>query len=157
MRTKIILHRSLILSVLLYRYGSWTATADLERRPRSSKTNATELGISYREHKMNRLTAGQYPSQISGAFAVKHHNLSWCGHVCRNDALLKIILHSVHGMKGFTEVDSVNRGRTTSRNGRASRCHHCSTLPEGRRHWVAITAEASVGVPQRRLGITGFD
>ena len=28
---------------------------------------------------------------------------------------------------------------------------------EDRRRWAAITAEASVGVPQRRLDVTGFD
>ena len=41
-------------------------------------------------------------------------------HVCRHNMLPKIILQGL--------VDHVNRGRTTSRNGRVSRCHHCSTL-----------------------------
>ena len=30
-------------------------------------------------------------------------------------------------------------------------------VADDRRRWAAITAEASVGVPQRRLGVTGFD
>ena len=29
--------------------------------------------------------------------------------------------------------------------------------PEDRRRWAAIIAEASVGIHQRRLGVTGFD
>ena len=44
--------------------------------------------------------------------------------------------------EGVAAVDRVNRGRTTSRNGRAGRCHHCSALqrtgvngrPSQRRH-----------------------
>ena len=53
--------------------------------------------------------------------------------------------------EGVAEVDRVSRGRTTSRNGRASpRC--------GR--WAAITAEASVGYPNDAWAsrpFTGFD
>ena len=30
-------------------------------------------------------------------------------------------------------------------------------VAEGRRRWAAITAETSVGVPQRSLKVTGFD
>ena len=34
-----------------------------------------------------------------------------------------------------------------------------SLLPvaEDRRRWATITAETSVGIPQQRLGVTGFD
>ena len=59
--------------------------------------------------------------------------------------------------EGVAEVHRVNRGRTASRSGRASRCRHCSALqrtnvdgrPSQRRHLS--------GVPQRRPGVTGFD
>ena len=54
-------------------------------------------------------------------------------------------------------VETIAPINKTSRNGRASRCHHCSALQRSRRRWAAVTAETSVGVPQRRLGVTGFD
>ena len=32
-----------------------------------------------------------------------------------------------------------------------------TSVAEDRRRWTAITADASVGLPKRRLGVTGFD
>ena len=54
-------------------------------------------------------------------------------------------------------IINVCRGRTTSWNGRAGRCHHCFALQRtgvgGRpSQWRHLS-----GVPQRRLGVTGFD
>ena len=58
---------------------------------------------------------------------VKRRKLSWFGHVCSHDTLLKIILQ-VPWMESVTEVDRESCERTTSRNGQASQCHHCSAL-----------------------------
>ena len=48
--TKIMLYRSLVLSVLLYWFESWTLTADLERL---TQAFLNKCYISYREHKTN--------------------------------------------------------------------------------------------------------
>ena len=52
--------------------------------------------------------------------------------------------------EGVAEVDRVSRGRTTSRNGRASRCHHCPALqrtgvdgqPSQQRHLLGYPNDA---------------
>jgi hypothetical protein len=96
--TKIVLYRSLVLSVLLYGCESWTLTADLERRIQAfeNKCFRRMLGISYREHKTNEyvwqqvsILAGPQELLLS---TVKRRKLSWFGHVCRHDTLPKIIL-----------------------------------------------------------------
>ena len=53
--TKIKLYKSLVLSILLYICGSWTLTADLERRIQAfeNKCYRRMLDMSYREHKTN--------------------------------------------------------------------------------------------------------
>ena len=53
-------------------------------------------------------------------------------------------------MEGVAEVD-----RTREWTGQSM--SSLLRVVEDRRRWVAITAEASVLVPQRRLGVTGFD
>ena len=60
------------------------------------------------------------------------------------------------------EVDHVNRGRATSIGmdgpfDMSSLLRSPIRVADDRRRWAAITAEASVGVPQPRLGVTGFD
>ena len=51
----------------------------------------------------------------------------WCRARTQIEAYL-VQSSIIHHMQGVTEVERVNRGRTTSRNGRASRCHHCYML-----------------------------
>ena len=87
---------------------------------------------------------------------VKRRKLFWFRHVCRHDTLLKIILQdSVDGRrrrgrsrKSWKDNIKEWTGQSMSR---------LLGVAEDRRRWAAITAEASVRVPQRRLGITGFD
>ena len=70
------------------------------------------------------IATSQYPRRTSGDFTVNRRKLSWFGHVCRHDTLLKIIplvQGTVDGI-GVAEEDRVNSVRTTSRNVHASRC-----------------------------------
>ena len=78
---------------------------------------------------------------------VKRRKLSWFGNVCRHDTLPKIIL------QGYMDGKR-RRGRL---------CKYWKDIKEWTgqsmssllpKSWAAITAEASVGVPQRRLGIS---
>ena len=131
--TKIKLHKSLDLSILLYGCVSWTLTADLERQIQAfeNKCYRRMLFISYREHKtieyawqqVNILAGRQEFFSLS---TVKRCKLSRFGHVCRYDMLPKIIPQgTVDCRLVIAEEDLVNHGRTTSRNGQASICHHC--------------------------------
>ena len=59
-------------------------------------------------------------------------------------------------MVGEAEEDRVNDGRTSSKNGQASRSRHCCALRMTRGRWAVTAADASAGVPQRRLSVTGI-
>jgi hypothetical protein len=160
--TKIVLYRSLVLSVLLYGCESWTLTADLERRIQAfeNKCFRRMLGISYREHKTNEyvwqqvsILAGPQELLLS---TVKRRKLSWFGHVCRHDALPKIILQgTVDGKRRRGRPRKSWRDNIKEWTGQSM--SSLLRVAEDRRRWAAVTAEASVGVPQRRLGVTGFD
>ena len=54
-QTKILLYKSLVLSIMLYGCETWTLTEYLERRIIAFETKPYShiLGISYREHKTN--------------------------------------------------------------------------------------------------------
>jgi len=160
--TKIKLYKSLVLSVLLYGCESWTLTTDLERRIQAfeNKCYRRMLGISYREHITNdyvwqrvNILAGRQEFLLS---TVKRRKLSWFGHVCRHNTLSKIILQG-----------NVNGGRRRGRPRKSWKDNikewtgqSMSSLlrvAEDRDRWATIAAEASVGVPQRRLGVMGRD
>ena len=68
---------------------------------------------------------------------VKRRTLSWIGHVCRNGTLVKIMLQG-------TADGSRRRGRPRK------------SWKDNRSRWAAITEDAAVGEPQRRLGVTGI-
>ena len=53
--TKIKLYKSLVLLIVLYGFGSWTMTADLERQIQTfeNKCYRRMLGISKEEHQTN--------------------------------------------------------------------------------------------------------
>ena len=111
------------------------------------------LGISYREHKTNEyiwqqvsIAAGPQELLLS---TVKHHKLSWfgvsvamirCWRSCCRAPWTEVV----------PEVDRISRERTTSRNGRTSRCHHCYALqrtgvdgrPSQRRHLSVFPNDA---------------
>ena len=88
------------------------------------------LGISYRVHETNEYVwqqvdiLGRHQELLLST--VKHHKLSWFGHVCHCDTLQKIILQR-------TVDGSRHRGRPRKswedniKNGQASKCHHCCT------------------------------
>ena len=64
-----------------------------EANPGFLKTNATGGCLAYHTGSIKRIcmATGHYPFWTSGGFTVKRRKLSWFGHVCRHDALPKII------------------------------------------------------------------
>ena len=154
--TKIILNWSLVLSVLLYGCERWTLTADLERRIQAFENECYRrmLGISYREHK-----ASEYVwHQVSILAGLQELLLSTVCRVCRHDTLSKILLY----IQGCVDGRRRRGGPRESWNDNIREWMGQSMssllrLAGDRRRWAAITTEASVGVPQRRLGVTGFD
>ena len=85
-------------------------------------------------------------------WTVKRRQLSWLDHVCRHDMLPMIIL------QGYVdERRRRGRPRKSWKEWTGQSKSSLLRVAEDRRRWAAITAEASVGVPQRRLGVTGFD
>ena len=86
----------------------------------------------------------------------KRRKLSWFGHVCRHDTLPKIILQgSVDGKRrrGIPRKSSKDNIEEWTGQSMSSLLR----VAEDRRRLSAVTLESAVGVPQRRLGVTGFD
>ena len=103
---KLILFKSLLVSILLYGCESWTLTADLDRRIQASEYLCYRrlLSISYTEHRTNEFV-GQQVTNHAGSeepllATVKRRELAWYGHKSRQDSLAKIILQgTVEGKK----------------------------------------------------------
>ena len=55
------------------------------------------------------------------------------------------------------EEDRVNRGRDNIKEWTGQSLSSLLHIADNRSRWAAITTEASVGVPQRRLGVTGVN
>ena len=94
----------------------------------------------------------RYPHWTSGAFTVKRHKLSWIGHVCRHDTLLKIILlGTVDGSRrrGRPHKSWKDNMKEWTGQSMSSLLH----ITDDRGRWSVIAAGASVGVSQRRLGV----
>ena len=121
------LYKSLVLLKGCHR---WTLTADLERRIQAfeNKCYRRMLGISYREHNINEyvwqqvniLARCQEPL-LSTVESYHGSTMSVVMTRCRRSH------YKEKWMVGVAEEDHVNYGRTTSRNGQPSRCHHCCT------------------------------
>ena len=74
------------------------------------------------------------------------------GHVCRHDTLPKILL--------LGTVGGISRRRKTSKSmeiqHQGQSMSSLLRITDDRARWTVITADASVRVPQRRLGVTGI-
>ena len=96
-------------------------TADLERRIQVFENKCQMLGISYREHKTNEyvwqqvsIVAGPQELLLSNVASSHGSTTSVAMIRCRRSYCRAPWTESV------AKVDRVSRGRTTSRNGRAS-------------------------------------
>ncbi len=119
--------RALVITIFIYACGTWTLTADLQRRIQSLEFRCFRkiLGISYKDRITNeqvRKTIIKHIGPYEDLLAtVKRRKLKWYGHVTRSDGLTKVIL------QGKVEV-SLRRpwairkraGSTTSRTGPAN-------------------------------------
>ena len=115
-------------------------------------------GISYREHKTNEYV--WQPVDILAACQElllstdkRRKKLSWFGHVC-HDTLPKIIIQRT--------VDGSRRGRPhksckdNNKEWTGQPVSSLLRLADDRGRWTVAAASTSVGVPQRRLGVTGI-
>ena len=102
--SKIRLMRSLVTSIFLYAYESWTLTAELQRRIRAVKMRCCRkiLHISYKEHVTNEEVCDKIQQAIGPQkdllTVIKRHKLQSYGHVSRSSGLAKTILQGT--MKG---------------------------------------------------------
>ena len=104
------------------------------------------------------IAPGQYPRRTSGTFIAKRRKLSWFDHICRHDTLSKIILReTVEGRRRAGRLQNcLNHGETIDIKewtGQSLLSLFC--VADDRSRWVTMTTEVSVGVPERRLGVTG--
>ena len=96
--SKVKLMRSLVISIFLYAYESWTLTAELEKRTQAFEMRCYRrlLNISYKDHVTNeevrrkiQAAIGEYDELLT---LVKKRKLRWFGHVSRSSGLAKTIL-----------------------------------------------------------------
>ena len=92
--------RSLVISIFLYAYESWTLTAELEKRTQAFEMRCYRrlLNISCNDHVTNEevlkkihAAIGEYDKLLT---LVKKLKLRWFGHVSRSSGLAKTILQS---------------------------------------------------------------
>ena len=115
------------------------------------------LGISCREHKINEYVWQQVNvlarRQELLLSAVKRHKLSRFSYVCRRDMLLKILLQGTVDARRHR-----GRPRKSWKNNikewTGELMSSLLRIVDDRNRWAAMTADASVGVSQRRLGVT---
>ena len=96
--SKVKLMRSLVISIFLYAYESWTQTGELEKRTQAFEMRCYGrlLNISYKDHvtneevrRMIQTAIGEYDELLT---PVKKRKLRWFGHVSRSSGLAKTIL-----------------------------------------------------------------
>ena len=85
-----------------------------------------------------------------------NHKLSWFGHVCRYMLRCWKPYHIERWKVVIAKEDRVNHWRATSRNGLASHCRRRCTSQTALNQWATTIAEASIGVQQWHLCVTGI-
>ena len=97
---KVRLMHSLVTSIFLYAYESWTLTAELQRRIQAMEMRCycKTLHISYKDHVTNKEVYAKIQKAIGPQedllTIVKRRKLQWYGHVSRSSGLAKTILQS---------------------------------------------------------------
>ena len=89
--------RSLVTSIFLYAYESWTLTAQLQRiQAMEMRCYRKILLISYKDHVKNEEARAKIQKTIGPSedllTIVKRSKLQWYGHVPRSSGLAKTIL-----------------------------------------------------------------
>ena len=120
------LMRSLVTSIFLYAFESWTITVEFQRRIQAiaMRCYRKTLCISYKDHvtiedvrAKTQQAIGPYKNLLT---IVKRRKLQWSGHVSRSSDLPKSILQgTVKGVEG--KADRGRGWKTTSGNGQALR------------------------------------
>ena len=95
---KIRLMQSLVISIFLYAWKSWTLIAELQRRIQAIKMRCYRkiLRVSYKDHVTNEEACAKI-QQATGPHEdpltiVKRRKLQWYGHVSRSSGLAKTIV-----------------------------------------------------------------
>ena len=96
---------SLLTSIFLYAYESWTLTVELRRRIQAMEMRYYHkiLHISYKDHVTNEEVQAKIQQAIGpheDLTFVKRRKLQWYGHVSRSSGLAKTILQGT--VKGGT-------------------------------------------------------
>ena len=91
------LMRSLVASIFLYAYESWTLTAELQRREQAMEMRCYPkiLHISYKDHVTNEEVRAEIQQAIrpqEDLTIIKRRKLQWYGHVSYSSGLAKTIL-----------------------------------------------------------------
>ena len=129
--------RSLVTSISLYACGSWTLTAELQRRIQAMEMRCYRriLRISNKDYVSNEEVRAKIQQAIGSPedflIIVMRCRLLWYGHVCRSSNFAKTLLQCT--VKG--EEDKADRkrgGKTTSRNGQGW------SLPSPRGQWRTV-------------------
>ena len=108
------------------------------------------LGASKRAWQQVTILAGRQELLLSTA---KRRKLSWFGHVCRHDTLLKTILEGTLDGGGRRASPRKSwKDNIEEWTGQLMSLLLCIADDRGR--WAVIAAVASVGIPQRRMGVT---
>ena len=96
--SKVKLIWSLVISIFLYAFESWTLTAELEKRRQAFEMRCYRrlLNILYKDHVTNenvcrkiQAAIGKYDELLT---LVKKQKLRWFGHISRSSGLAKTIL-----------------------------------------------------------------
>ena len=124
--SKVMLMRSLVISIFLYACESWTLTAELEKRTQAFEMRCYRklLNISYKDHVTNEEVRRKTQAAIGEYYElltlVKKRKLRWFGHVSRSSSLAKTILQgTVKGKrkKRQTEEEVGRQYQRVDRNG----------------------------------------
>ena len=157
--SKVKLMRSLVSSIFLYAYESWTLTAELEKRTQAFEMRCYRrlLNISYKDHVTNeevcrkiQAAIGEYDELLT---LVKKRKLRWFGHVSRSSGLAKTILQGT--VKGKRK-----RGRQKKRwednikEWTGMDFASSTRAAENRSRWKGVVANSSV-VPRRPSKVMG--
>ena len=116
--SKIRMMRSLVTSIILYAYESWTLTAELQRRIQLMEIRCYRkiLHISYKDHVTNEVVRAKIQQAIGPhediLTIVKRHKLHWYGHVSRSSGLAKAIFQDT--VKGGGRQGRQRKRRTTT-------------------------------------------
>ena len=152
--SKIRLMQSSIISIFLYACETWTITAELEKKIRTTEMRCFRrlLGISYRDHVTNE-KVGNRIRQVIGPYeglltTVKKRKLRWYGHKTRSTGLATMILQG-------TVQGGRRRGRQKKRwedvtEWTGLKLGEALRKAENREEWRTVVARSSL-VPQRSI------